>query len=132
MGLGQAIDWAHRYGWEAVDARGLSIGIPGNIERSLNAFGYDMLGPRQIRKSARQELRRRLEDAGTPLLCIYCSSSVNLPGDEGAAYRQLFCEYVELAADLDAAWVRPINNTVETHDGPEMTPAEAYERTVSG
>ena len=63
FGFGQAIHWARRFGWGCVDARGLSIGVPGDMERNLNAFGYDMLGPRQIRKSARGDLRRQLEDA---------------------------------------------------------------------
>jgi len=132
FGFGQAIHWARRFGWDCVDARGLSIGVPGDMERNLNAFGYDMLGPRQIRKSARGDLRRQLEDAGTPLSGIYCSSSINLPGDMGMVYRQHFCEYAELAADLGADWVRSINNTVTIHNGTDMMPEEAYERTVEG
>ena len=100
LGIGQVINWAREYGWDCVDARGMSIGLPGDVERNLNAFGYDMLGPRQIRNSARAELRKRLEDAGMPLLCIYCSSPVNLAGELGEQYRELFREYLQLAAEL--------------------------------
>ena len=132
LGIGQVIDWACQYGWDYVDARGISIGIPGDVERNLNAFGYDMLGPRQIRSSARHDLRRRFEDAGIPLLCIYCSNPVNLPGELGDEYRKLFCEYLQLAADLGSEWVRSINNTVHTYQGPDLPPDEAYERTVHG
>jgi len=132
LGIGQVIDWATRFGWDCIDARGMSLGVPGDRERNENAFGYDMLGPQQLRASARQELRQRLEGAGVPLLCLYCSSSVNLPGAAGDHYRQLFRDYLQLASDLDAPWVRAINNTMQRPDGSHCTPAEAYDRTVAG
>jgi len=132
MGMGQVIQWARRWGWGAVDARGLSLGIPGDVGRQVNAFGYDMLGPRQIRPSARDELRQQLMDAETPLLGIYCSSPVNLTGQLGEQCRQLFCEYIDLAADLDAPWVRTINNSTHAYQGPDMSDEEAYLRTVKG
>ena len=132
LGIGQVIDWAREFGWDAVDARGISIGIPGDIQRNLNAFGYDMLGPRQIRRSARDELRRRFQEAGVPLLGIYCASSVNLPGEQGDRYRQLFVEFLELGEELQVPWIRSINNTVSRYDGPDMSVAEAYDRTVAG
>ena len=132
LGMGQVVDWARQFGWDYADARGISIGIPGDMERNLNAFGYDMLGPRQIRSSARHDLRRRLDDAGIPLLCIYCSSPVNLADGQGDEYRELFHEYLQLAAALGAEWVRSLNNTVHTYTGPDMSSEQAYERTVLG
>ena len=131
-GFPQVVDWANQYGWDLVDARGLSLDIPGNTTRKLGAFGYDMLGPRQIRPSARDELRSRLAEAGLPLLGIYCSSPVNLRGDMGNQYRDLFREFVQLAADVGAGWVRAINNTTESYDGDPFTPEEAFEQTVEG
>lgn len=131
-GLTQVIDWAKRFGWDALDSRGLSLNVPGEVQRRINAFGYDMLCPRQIRPSARDDLRGKLEEAGTPLLGIYCSSSVNLPGEEGDRYRALFREYLQLGADLNVEWIRPINNTIDLPDGSEMSQQEAYDRTVAG
>lgn len=134
LGLGRAIEWAAGFGWDFVDARGLSIDVPGPIAQRTNAFGYDMLGPRQIDRRARHELKQRLQDAGTPLLGIYSSSSANLPGQMGDEYRQLLTEYVQLAADLDCPWVRPINNTTATHGADphrdHMPQEEAYDRTI--
>jgi sugar phosphate isomerase/epimerase len=131
-GFGQAIEWARRHGWDSVDARGLSLDAPGDRALIRNAFGYDMLGPRNIQKSARQQLRAALDDAGVSLLGIYCSSPVNLPGETGDTHRQVFCEYLELAHDLGAPWVRSINNTLSTHQAEDMSESEAYERTVAG
>ena len=132
LGIGQVMDWAARCGWDCIDARGMSLGVPGDRERNENAFGYDMLGPRQLRSSARRELRQRLEASGTPLLGVYCSSSVNLPGEAGDHYRQLFRDYLQLASDLGAPWIRAINNTTQLCDGQQCSPAEAYDRTVAG
>lgn len=131
-GFPQVIDWARQFGWDMVDARGLSLDIPGDVGRKIGAFGYDMLGPHQIRPSARDELRLRLADAGLPLLGIYCSSPVNLRGELGDHYRDLFREFVQLAADLGAGWVRAINNTTASYDGADFTPDQAFEQTVDG
>ena len=132
FGIGQVIDWAREYSWDCIDARGMSLGIPGDTERALNAFGYDMLGPRQLRATARVDLRRRLEESGIQLLGIYCSSPVNLPGPLGDNCRKVFQEYLQLAADLGARWIRSIYNSTATHQGTEMSSDEAYERTVNG
>lgn len=132
FGFRQVIDWAKQFGWDCVDARGMCIGIPGDPCNYLDAFGYDMLGPRQIRPSARVDLHHVLKEAGTPLCGIYCSSPLNLPGEQGKRYRQLFCEYLELGVDLEAEWVRPIYNTQATYQGPEMSRQEAYERITEG
>lgn len=136
LGLGRVIDWAEEFGWDCVDARGMSIDVPGPLALRMNAFGYDMLGPRQIRKSARMELKKKLDGAGKQLSGIYCSSSANLPGEMGERYRSLLEEYLELGADLGCDWIRPINNTTATHGAdpqrPEMTAEEAYDRTIEG
>jgi len=131
-GFPQVVDWANEYGWEMVDARGLTLDIPGDEAKKLGAFGYDMLGPRQIRPSARDELKLRLADAGLPLLGIYCSSPVNLCGEAGDRYRDLFREFVQLAADLGAGWVRAINNTTTSYDGADFTDEQAFDQTVEG
>ena len=47
LGIGQVIDWATRFGWDCIDARGMSLGVPGDRERNENAFGYDMLAEAQ-------------------------------------------------------------------------------------
>lgn len=131
LGLQRVFQWAKEFGWDAVDARGMSIDIEGPLDVRINAFGYDMLGPRQIRPSARRELRTMLEDAGLKLLGIYCSSPVNLSGERGDAARELCKEYLQLGADLGVEWIRPINNVAENpadlHD--QKT---AYQRTVEG
>ncbi len=132
LGLLKVAEWATEYGWDCIDARGLSIDVPGPVALRLGAFGYDMLGPRQIRASARRELAQRLQALGQPLLGIYCSSSVNLPGPDGDMYRQLFAEYLQLGADLGVQWIRPINNTTAVPDGQPMSKTEAYDRTVEG
>ncbi len=132
LGMGYVLDLAVAHGWDSVDARGMSLDAPGPIEARLSAFGYDMLGPRYIRPSARRALRRRLEESGKRLLGIYCSSSANLPGAYGDACRALLAEYFELAADLGASWVRPINNSTSNPYGERMSPEEAYSRTVEG
>lgn len=131
-GFPQVVDWARTFGWDMVDARGLSLEIPGDVTKRFGAFGYDMLGPAQIRPSARDELKLKLADAGLPLLGIYCSSPVNLRGDQGEHYRDLFREFVQLAADLGADWVRAINNTTASYDGADFAPDEAFDRTVTG
>jgi sugar phosphate isomerase/epimerase len=132
FGFAQVIDWARQYGWDMVDARGSSLDIAGNETQRLTAFGYDMLGPRQMRPSARRDLRRALEAAGLPLLCVYCAAPVNLPGQAGAESRTLFREFLQLAADLGAPWVRAINNTCATYQGADMSADEAFEATVRG
>jgi sugar phosphate isomerase/epimerase len=132
LGIGQAIEWARRFGWSAVDARGMSLDIPGDVTQRINAFGYDMLGPRQLRGSARADLRRRLADAGIPLLGIYCSSPVNLTGAQGQSCRDLFRDYLRLGADLGVRWIRSINNSTSGGAEPAMTPDDAYRRTVDG
>jgi sugar phosphate isomerase/epimerase len=132
FGFAQVIDWARRHGWDLVDARGMSLDIPGDEAKKLTAFGYDMLGPRQMRPSARRELRQRLADAGLPLLCIYCPAPVNLSGALGEVQRGLFREFLQLATDVGTAWVRAINNTTAAYDRPDMSAAEAFDRTVDG
>lgn len=131
-GFPQVIDWARQFGWDMVDARGLTIDLPGDVAKNLGAFGYDMLGPRQIRASAREELRLRLADAGMPLLGIYCSSPVNLRGELGNVCRDRFREFVQLAADLGAGWVRAINNTTASYEGADFTAVQAFDQTVDG
>ncbi len=132
LGLLQVAEWAAAHGWDCIDARGMSLDVPGPLPLRLGAFGYDMLGPRHIRASARRELRDRLQGLSQPLLGIYCSSSVNLPGPAGDNYRQLFAEYLELGADLGVEWIRPINNTTAVPDAPPLSTTEAYDRTVEG
>lgn len=132
LGIGAALDWARQFGWTGVDARGLSLDIPGDLDQRLQAFGYDMLGPRHIRPSARADLKKRMSDMGLALLGIYCSSPVNLPWELGVACREYFAEYLQLAADLGAPWVRSINNTRFSGVGNPMPPEEAYQRTVNG
>ncbi len=132
FGFHQVIDWASRYGWDQVDARGMSLDIPGDDRKRIGAFGYDMLGPRQIRPSARKELKNRLQEAGQELLCIYCPSPVNLKGELGDRCRALFREFLQLAADVGCRWIRAINNTVESFQIDEFSPEEAFDRTVEG
>jgi sugar phosphate isomerase/epimerase len=131
LGIGQVARWAAAYGWDAIDARGMSIDIAGPLDVRLNAFGYDMLGPRQIRDSARRELRGMFDKEGIPLLGIYCSSPVNLAGEQGDACRQLCREYFRLGADLGVEWIRPINNIAARADDLHSQD-EVYERTVEG
>lgn len=132
FGFGQVLDWAKRFGWDGVDARGMSLDSPGDWDVRVNAFGYDMLGPRQIQASARTELRRRLDDAGLRLLSVYCASPVNLPWELGVQCREVFADYLRLAHDLGAQWVRTINNTTFSGVGHPMPAEEAYQRTVNG
>jgi sugar phosphate isomerase/epimerase len=102
------------------------------MQQLVNAWGYDMLGPRQIRASARAELRRQVADAGLDLLGIYCASPVNLPWELGVSCRELFAEYLRLGADLGVSWIRSINNTLFSGVANPMPPEEAYQRTVNG
>jgi sugar phosphate isomerase/epimerase len=132
LGIGQAIAWARLFGWDGIDARGLSLDIPGDMQQLVNAWGYDMLGPRQLRASARADLRRRLQENDLRLLGIYCASPVNLPWELGVTCRELFGEYLRLAADLGAAWIRAINNTPFSGQANPMPEEEAYQRTVNG
>ncbi|MEK6239337.1 MAG: hypothetical protein N2C14_31855, partial [Planctomycetales bacterium] len=131
LGFAKVIQWASEHGWQSVDARGMSIDVEGPLELRMNAFGYDMLGPRQIRSSARKELRAVLEDAGIALSGIYCSSPVNLIGEKGDACRELVREYLQLGADLGVDWIRPINNVAHS-DADLHAEKEAYNRTVEG
>lgn len=132
FGLRQVLTWARAVGWDLIDARGMSLGVPGDPQRNQNAFGYDMLGPDFLRQSARRELTDALRTAELPLLCIYCAWPANQTGPQGEASRQQISKYLQLAADLGAAWVRVINNTLEDADGRLMTDSEAYQRTVAG
>lgn len=132
FGIGQAVEWAKRFGWHGVDARGMSLDIPGDVGQRINAFGYDMLGPRQLRPSARKDLRQRLADAGMSLLGIYCSSPVNMTGSLGKSCRDLFREYLYLGADLGVTWIRSINNSTFNGSEPALTAEDAYRRTVDG
>jgi len=132
IGFGRVIELASEFNWDCVDARGMSIDVQADLTVRLNAFGYDMLGPRQIRPSARRELKSRLDDAGKKLSGIYCSSPLNLEGELGTGCRDLVREYLQLAADLGAEWVRPINNTTTTYTGAPCTPDEAYNRAIDG
>ena len=132
FGISQALSWAQEYGWDCVDARGLTIDIPGGTNKKLLAFGYDMLGPRQIRPTARQQIRRQCEEIGVPILGIYCPSPVNLGGELGTESRTLFREFVRLAADMGVEWIRAINNTTTSYADADFSPEEAFERTVAG
>ncbi len=132
FGIRQVIEWAKEQDWDMVDARGLSLDIIADIKQRLTAFGYDMLGPKQIRASARKQLRQTCEEHSIPLLGIYCSSPVNLPGELGKQGRSLFREYLQLGADVGATWIRSINNTTADGVGGHMSPQEAYDRTVEG
>lgn len=131
-GISQVIRWAQEHGWDAVDARGITLDIPGDDRKRFGAFGYDMIGPRHLRPSARKALRREFEEAETPLLCLYCASPVNLAGELGDDCRARFFEFVELAAELGCPWVRAINNTTQSFAEKPFTPSEAFERTVEG
>lgn len=132
FGLWQVLEWAREFGWDAVDLRGMTLDIPGGPQKQLLAFGYDMLGPRQIRPSARPKIRDFCERIGIPILCVYCPSPVNLDGPLGIEGRKLFREFLQLAADLGIEWVRAINNTTERYADEPFTPEEAFERTVHG
>ena len=132
LGIGKVFDWAGQHHWDGIDARGLSFDAPGDNDARLNAFGYDMLGPRQLRASARVELRRLLEEKGLPLLGLYCASPVNLPWELGVSCREVFAEYLHLAKDLGARWVRTINNTTFSGAPKPMPAEEAYQRMVNG
>jgi sugar phosphate isomerase/epimerase len=57
---------------------------------------------------------------------------VNLPGDAGREARDLFCEYLQLGADLGVPWIRSINNTTFAGSAPPMSPQEAFARTAEG
>ncbi|QDT34515.1 sugar phosphate isomerase/epimerase family protein [Thalassoglobus polymorphus] len=132
FGIFQVLEWAKEYGWDSVDARGMTIDIPGGPKKQLTAFGYDMLGPRQIRPTAREQLRSRCEELGIPIICLYVPSPVNLRGKLGEDCRRLFKEFVQLAADVGIEWVRAINNTTESYNNEPFTEEEAFARTVDG
>ncbi|GEM_PF-1140161 len=132
LGVGQVIRWARRFGWPLVDLRGLSLDAPGAEEKRTLPWGYDMLGPRHVRPSAREQLRREIAEAGLELLCLYCPVPINLPGEFGRRCRQLAQDYLLLAAQLGARWLRPINNTCWRPEKPPMSPQEAFDRTVEG
>lgn len=123
FGFFQALEWARQFGWDMVDARGMTVDIPGGVDRRLLAFGYDMLGPRQIRPSAREDVRRHIDETGLSVLCLYCPAPLNLSGSLGCDSRELFREFLELAADLGIPWLRAINNTTEDYEGGEMSDA---------
>lgn len=131
-GIFQVLDWAKQFGWDCVDARGMTLDIPGGPEKQLTAFGYDMLGPRQIRPTARQQLKARCEELGIPIICIYCAAPLNLEGQLGDDCRELFREFIDLAAELGVPWIRSINNTTRTYADHEFTREQAFERTIAG
>lgn len=131
-GIFQVLEWAKQFGWDSVDARGMTLDIPGGPKKQLTAFGYDMLGPRQIRPTARQQIRAHCEEIGIPIICLYVPSPVNLKGELGDECRTLFKEYVQLAADMNIEWVRAINNTTESYADESFSEEEAFDRTVAG
>ncbi|TWT57182.1 Xylose isomerase-like TIM barrel [Thalassoglobus neptunius] len=131
-GIFQVLEWARRFGWHAVDARGMTLGIPGDPLRNSAAFGYDMLGPCHIHQSARVDIRSACEESGIPILCLYVAHPVNLRGELGDANRKMFREYIQLAADLNIESVRAINNTRESYDDEPFSEEEAFERTMTG
>lgn len=131
-GIFQVLNWAQQFGWDCVDARGLTIDIPGGPKKQLAAFGYDMLGPRQVSPAARKHLRQTSDELGIPVICLYVPSPVNLEGDLGAECRQLFKDFIQLAADLGIPWVRAINNTTESYTETAFSEEEAFARTVTG
>ncbi|MCA8999604.1 MAG: sugar phosphate isomerase/epimerase [Planctomycetaceae bacterium] len=132
FGIFQVLEWASQFGWDCVDARGMTVDIPGGPQKQLLAFGYDMLGPRQIRPTARPQLRNRCEKLGIPIICIYCPSPVNLQGELGEQGQQLFREFVDLAAETGVEWIRAINNTTESYSGSSFSSEQAFSRTVVG
>ncbi len=132
LGVGQVIQWAREFHWPLIDLRGMSLDAPGGEEKRTLPWGYDMLGPRHVRPSARQQLRRQIAEAGLELLCLYCPVPVNLPGEFGRRCRELARQYVQLAAELGARWLRPINNTTWQPDAPPMSSQEAFDRTTQG
>lgn len=132
FGIYQVLQWARQFGWDCVDLRGMTLDLPGGPQKQLLAFGYDMLGPRQIRPSARPQIRDVCREMGIPIVCLYCPSPVNLDGTYGREGRELFCEFLQLAADLEVEWVRSINNTTQSYGDADFTPEEAFERTVEG
>ena len=132
FGIFQVLEWAKEFGWDSVDARGMTLDIPGGPKKQLTPFGYDMLGPRQIRPTARQQIRAHCEEIGVPIICLYVPSPVNLQGQLGDDNRELFKEFVQLASDLGIEWVRAINNTTESYSDEPFTEEEAFARTVAG
>lgn len=132
FGIYQVIQWAKEYGWDSVDARGMTLDIPGGPKKQLTAFGYDMLGPRQIRPTARQQLKAHCAENGIPIICVYVPSPVNLEGQLGEECRELFREFVQFAADVGVEWVRAINNTTESYTEAPFSEEEAFARTVDG
>lgn len=131
-GIFQVLEWAKQFGWDSVDARGMTLDLPGGAKKQLTAFGYDMLGPRQIRPTARQQLKARCEELGIPIICLYVASPVNLEGDLGNDCREMFKEFVQFAADVGIEWVRAINNTTESYAENPFSEEEAFARTVEG
>ena len=132
LGVGQVIRWASRYGWEMIDLRGMSLDAPGEEEKRVLPWGYDMVGPRHLPPEVREELRHLAAEAGLEVLCVYCPVPVNWPGEQGRECLQLAREYVLLAAQLGARWLRPINNTVRGPGSQRFSPQEAFERTLQG
>lgn len=132
QGIFQVLEWAREFGWDSVDARGMTLDIPGGSRKQITPFGYDMLGPRQIAPGARRQLKEWSDDYGLPIICLYVANPVNLRGTLGEEQRQLFQEFIDLAVDLGIPWVRAINNTTESYDEAPFTVEEAFERTVAG
>ena len=132
FGIYQVLKWAKEFGWASVDARGMTLDIPGGPKKQLTAFGYDMLGPRQVRPTSRRQIKAFCEEIGIPIICLYIPAPVNLEGDLGEKNRTLFGEFLRLAADLDIKWVRAINNTTESYSGVPFSEEQAFTRTVEG
>ncbi len=132
LGVGQVVRWAQEFGWDMIDLRGMSLDAPGQVEKQIVPWGYDMVGPRHIAPQARDQIRGMIQDAGLELLCIYCPVPVHVPGPWGQELRQLAAQYVDLAAQLGAQWLRPINNTPQLPDGTLLGQQEAFDRTVQG
>ncbi len=128
FGLAKVLAWAGKYDYHGISLRGYTLDVPRPVERHYNAVGYDMVSPRLINEPGRAEFVRVLKAKRIEIACISCYCPLTYPpGELRDRSLALNRDYIDLAASLDARWLRSIGNVLAPAPDIALSPREAFD-----
>ncbi len=131
FGLLKSIEWAAKYGYEAIDVRGSSMYSLMITEDSHKTFGYDMLNPTLLSDAAKDDLKQALAEHNIKMTTIssYVPLTMSDPDLQKSAVRMVK-KYIDLAAELQCPGVRTIGNTTNPTPNESLSMDKAFDNHI--
>jgi len=109
FGLAHTMQIASKLGYQAIDVRGQSLDSVRVTSKSINAVGYDMIGPNSLDNFGIRDLKAELQRKKLYISAISCYNPLTLPeGRLADESMKKFREMIDFSEKLGIRYVRLI------------------------